>query len=76
MNKLTRSRTDKFIAGVCGGIGEYFKIDANLVRVAFVLLALFGQVGVLLYGLLWLVLPAGEDGPTGLDQLKNQFGRN
>ena len=75
MNKLTRSRTDKFIAGVCGGIGEYLKIDANLIRVAFVLLAVFGQVGVLLYGVLWLVLPAGEDGPTGLDQLKSQFGR-
>lgn len=75
MNKLTRSRTDKYLAGVCGGLAEYFKVDANLIRVGFVLAAFIGQFGLLLYVLLWLVLPYGEDGPTGFDSLKSQFGR-
>ncbi len=73
--KLTRSRTDKFIAGVCGGIAATFGIDANIVRIVMVLIALFVQpVGWLLYPVLWLLLPLEDGGPTGLDQLKQQFG--
>ncbi len=55
--KLYRSRTDSRIAGVCGGLGEYLDIDPTLVRLIFVLLALTGGHGVLLYIILWLIVP-------------------
>jgi len=60
-HRLTRSETDKRIAGVCGGLGEYFGIDPILVRVAFVLLALMGP-GLIAYIVLWIVMPKGQPG--------------
>src|SRR5438132_5550995 len=60
-HQLTRSETNKRIAGVCGGIAEYFDVDPILVRVAFVAAALMG-FGVLLYIVLWIVLPRGTSG--------------
>ena len=62
--QLTRSESDKMIAGVCGGIARFFGIDPTLVRVATVLLSVFGA-GLLLYVVLWVVVPkasmAGAD---------------
>lgn len=55
-NRLAKSPTDRMIAGVCGGLGEYFDIDPVLVRLIFVLLAFTG-VGVLAYITLWIVMP-------------------
>jgi phage shock protein C len=54
--KLYRSLSDRKIAGVCGGLGEYFNIDSTLMRLAAVLLALSGG-GVLLYFIAWFVIP-------------------
>ena len=54
---LYRSRTDRWIAGVCGGLGAYFNVDSNAIRIAFVLLALWHGFGVLVYLLMVLVLP-------------------
>jgi len=54
---LYRSRTDRWIAGVCGGLGAYFNVDSNAIRVAFVLLALWHGVGALVYLVLVLTLP-------------------
>src|SRR5436309_12398015 len=54
--RLMRSRTDKLIAGVAGGIGQYLAIDPVLVRLAFIALCFTG-VGVLLYPVLWLIMP-------------------
>ena len=51
------SDTDKKIAGVCGGIGEYFNIDSLLVRVAFVLFMFSFGGGLLAYIVLWLCDP-------------------
>jgi phage shock protein C len=59
--QLTRSETNKRIAGVCGGIAEYFNIDPILVRVGFVVAAFMG-FGLLLYVVLWIVLPKGQPG--------------
>lgn len=57
--KLTRSMTDKMIAGVCGGIAQYFNVDATLIRLVFVLLMLAGIFpGVLAYIVAWIVMPA------------------
>ena len=44
--KLYRSRTQRMIAGVCGGLAEYFNVDATLMRVLFLLLAVFGGSGI------------------------------
>ncbi len=64
MNKrLVRSRTDAIIGGVCAGLGQYLDIDPVLVRLFFILLALGNGIGVLLYLLLWFIVPregAGE----------------
>ncbi len=65
--RLYRSRTEKMIAGVCGGLGEYLGIDPTIVRIVWVLISLMAGVGVLLYLILWVVipleLPAGPGGP-------------
>ena len=55
--KFYLSSTDKKIAGVCGGIAEYFDIDSLLVRVGFVLLAFGLGGGLMAYLLLWLLAP-------------------
>ncbi len=56
--KLTRSRNDRYIAGVCGGIAEYFGWNASLVRVGFVLFGGFGMA--LPYIILALILPVSR----------------
>lgn len=55
--QLYRSTDQRMIYGVCGGIGEYFDIDPNLVRVIFALLLFFGGSGILLYVVLAIILP-------------------
>jgi phage shock protein PspC (stress-responsive transcriptional regulator) len=62
--QLRRSRTDKIIGGVNGGLAEYSGIDPLLWRVGFVALAFAGGSGVLVYLLLWLLMPAGPAGPA------------
>ncbi|CCG05055.1 PspC domain-containing protein [Blastococcus saxobsidens] len=62
--QLRRSRSDKVIGGVNGGLADYTGIDALLWRVGFVALAVAGGTGVLVYLLLWLLMPAGADGPA------------
>ncbi|MGB4800815.1 MAG: PspC domain-containing protein [Candidatus Saccharimonadales bacterium] len=61
--KLYRSRTDRKISGVCGGLAVYFDLDPALVRVGMFLLALPGGPSILLYFVLWVVIPE-EPGPT------------
>ncbi len=55
--RLTRSTLNKKIAGVCGGLAEYFDLDPTLVRVLWLLLIFFGGTGLLAYLILWIVLP-------------------
>ena len=58
MKKLYRSESDKRIAGVCGGIAEYFEVDATIIRIAFLILLLPGGFpGLLPYLILWIVVP-------------------
>jgi len=56
-NKLFRSKTDRKIAGVCGGLAEYFNQDPLLVRVGFFVFALCATAGFWAYLLLWLLVP-------------------
>jgi phage shock protein C len=55
--RLYRSRTNRWIAGVCGGLAEYLNVDATAVRIAFVLLALWQGLGALLYLLIVIMVP-------------------
>jgi phage shock protein C len=55
--KLMRSSTDKKLGGVCAGLADYLDMDTTLVRVLWLLVVLCGGTGILLYVILWLVLP-------------------
>jgi phage shock protein C len=55
--KLYRSKTNRQVAGVCGGLAEHFNVDATLIRVLFVVLAVLGGSGLLLYVAMWIIIP-------------------
>lgn len=55
--KLYKSSTDKKLAGVCGGIAEYFNIDATLVRLGWVIFSLLGGSGLLAYIIAAIIMP-------------------
>lgn len=59
--KLVRSKKDQIIAGVCAGIAEYFDIDPIIVRLLFALLVFSGGSGVLIYIILWIIMPEKGD---------------
>jgi phage shock protein PspC (stress-responsive transcriptional regulator) len=62
--RLTRSATDKKIAGICGGLAEYFEVDATPIRVLWVVVSVFcGAIigGVIAYLIAWLILPRPAD---------------
>lgn len=67
---LTRSTDDKVLAGVSGGLGRYFGIDPLVFRIAFVVLALAGGSGVLLYLVGWLLI-ADDRGDSAMPRLAN-----
>ncbi len=60
LDRLRRSRSDRYLAGVAGGLGRHFGIDPTIIRVLLAVLAFFGGAGVLIYGVCWLLVP--EDG--------------
>ncbi len=55
--RLYRSTKDKTIAGVCGGLGEYFGIDPTFMRIIFVLLIFADGIGIIAYIIAWIVMP-------------------
>lgn len=57
MADLYRSEDNKIIAGVCGGLGLYFDIDPTIIRIIFIIVTIFGGSGVLIYLILWLLIP-------------------
>ena len=61
-NKLYRSSSDSMLGGVCGGLGKYFDIDANLIRLIFVVLAVIPAFGIPIYLVLWLIVPEAGEG--------------
>lgn len=72
--KLVRSRDHRMIAGVAGGIGDYLNIDANIVRLVFVIVALFTfGTAVIAYAAGWLLLPDERDGVRGYDELRDRI---
>ena len=73
--RLYRSSQNKMIGGVCGGLGEYFKINPIFVRIFFILWLVVGKWGVLVYFLLWLIIPPQqyEGGSFQLNDLGARF---
>lgn len=61
MKKLYKSKEDKKLCGVCGGIAEYFDIDSTIVRLALVLLVIFCGAGILAYIIAAMVMPNKPD---------------
>ena len=68
--KLYRSRTDKKICGVCGGLAKYLEIDVTIVRLVCALLVVFTGIGLLAYIIGALVMP-NEPDDTGREPWKN-----
>jgi len=67
--RLTRSASDKKIAGVCGGLAEYFGVDANLVRVGWIIATLFTGVAIFAYFAIALIVPSDDRLPSNHDPL-------
>ena len=61
---LRRSRTNRQIAGVIGGLAEYFRVDPTLLRVVYVVVSILSAAfpGILVYVLLWILIPQAENG--------------
>ena len=72
--QLTRSREDRRIGGVAGGVATYFALDPTLVRVAWVLAGLMGW-GIALYIILWIVLPEGPPSTPAIRIAEERYAR-
>jgi phage shock protein C len=78
--RLYRHRTNRIIAGVCGGLGEYLAIDPTVVRLFFLLFGFTNGIGVLVYFLMWIIIPPEdarsaslpESARTGADEIAEQ----
>jgi phage shock protein C len=55
--KLYRSRNQRMVAGVCGGLAEYFNVDATMIRVLFLVLTVVGGSGLVIYLVMWIIVP-------------------
>jgi phage shock protein C len=75
-SRLSRSATEVMVAGVCGGLAEYFNIDPVIVRLIFVLVTLTSGLGLPVYVLLWIIMPKGvaSPGQHSIEQGARQFG--
>lgn len=59
--RLVRSETERMVAGVCGGLADYLNVDPVLVRLAFVVLSLASGVGLVIYAILWAIMPTASN---------------
>ncbi|MDR1354746.1 MAG: PspC domain-containing protein [Propionibacteriaceae bacterium] len=76
LKKLRRSHQNRIIAGVCGGIGEFLGVDANIVRLVFIGAALITiGTAALIYFALWAVLADNETGDLGIDKLADLYAK-
>ncbi len=71
---LRRSKTNRVLAGVCGGIGEYLGIDPTIIRIIFIIITVFGGSGIIIYLILWLVIPSSDSKNSfSVDALKTEI---
>jgi phage shock protein PspC (stress-responsive transcriptional regulator) len=86
--RLYRSKENRVLFGVCGGIGEYFDVDPTIIRIIFVLFSIWGGIGIVLYIVGLIVIPESRDkkeenfakvsdkGKTDEDQCCGHHGRS
>jgi phage shock protein C len=74
---VRRSRSEKVIAGVCGGVGRYLGVDPVLLRIAFIILALANGLGVIAYVVAWVAIPEERPGqpPAPAPETRRETGR-
>jgi phage shock protein PspC (stress-responsive transcriptional regulator) len=73
-NRLSRSETDQWIGGVCGGLASYIKVDPTIVRGLFALLLFASGIGLPIYLLLWFIMPSENDAESqGREILESNF---
>lgn len=72
--RITRSRTDRMIAGVAGGLASYLGVDPLIVRIAFIVLTLLNGFGVMLYIVMWLLVPNEDAIVDSRDNLQVAIG--
>lgn len=70
--QLYRSREGRLVAGVCAGLGDYFGIDATIVRLIFVAFTVFAGMGLLLYVVAWLIIPEQGESSSIAEGLINK----
>lgn len=58
--KLYRSKKDRKLGGVCGGIAEWLNVDSTIIRIAFIFSAVWGGAGIIAYLLIYLIMPENE----------------
>jgi phage shock protein PspC (stress-responsive transcriptional regulator) len=58
--RMYRDSDTRIIGGVCSGLAAYWRVDPTIVRVIFILLAIFGMAGVIIYLILWIILPEAK----------------
>jgi phage shock protein C len=66
--RLYRAKKNQMIAGVCSGLGEYFSIDPAIIRLIFILATIFGGYGVIVYIILWIILPEESNDKVGSEE--------
>jgi phage shock protein C len=75
--KLYRSRNDRMISGVCGGLGKYLNLDPTIIRLVFALLVVFGVgSGLLLYVILAIIIPLEPETSAMLDSVTDALDQN
>src|SRR5438309_1549910 len=77
---LHRSSDNRIIAGVCGGLGDFFNIDPTIIRIVFIFLAFFGGSGIFIYIILWIIIPVSRNYTNpqeyiraNMDEMKEQM---
>lgn len=79
MKRLYRARQNHIVGGVCGGLGDYFELDPVLIRLVWLIMILFGGIGILLYFIAWVIIPAELDAPAPkaepIDHVESTKGR-
>lgn len=73
--RLTRSGSDRMLAGVSGGLGQYFSVDPVIFRIGFAVTLFFGGLGALLYLALWIFVPSDRQDASGISSAPRTFGR-
>jgi phage shock protein C len=66
--KLYRSRSERWLAGVCGGIGDYFNTDPTVIRIIFVLATFIMGGGLWIYLILWLIIPLEPEVAAAIEE--------